>query len=274
MVRALFVFAALPLCAAERANPIRKVVTMLQNMQAKVEAEGKKETELFEKFMCYCKTGTSDLSKSIDDAGTKMPQVASDIESSEALLTQTKQDLKKAQTDRSAAKTAMEEATAIREKEAAAFAKVSTDLNTNLAAIKKALGAIEKSAGAAFLQSSAASVLRSIVETDNKMLDVDRDDLTSFLQGQSSAPGAVVGILNQMSDTMTADLDDATKAENAAIATYDDLMAAKTKEVNALSKMIEEKLTRIGDVGVEIQQMKNDLGDTAEGLEEDKKIYC
>merc|ERR1712203_225038 len=31
---------------------------------------------------------------------------------------------------------------------------------------------------------------------------------------------------------------------------------------------------RIGDLGVEIQQMKNDLGDTAEGLEEDKKFLA
>jgi hypothetical protein len=42
-------------------NPIRKVVTMLQNMQKKVEVEGKKEEELFEKFMCYCKGGKDTL---------------------------------------------------------------------------------------------------------------------------------------------------------------------------------------------------------------------
>merc|ERR1719181_2282085 len=51
-------------------------------------------------------------------------------------------------------------------------------------------------------------------------------------------------------------------------------MAAKKKEVNSLTKMIEEKLTRIGDLGVEIQQMKNDLGDTGESLIEDKKFLA
>ena len=43
-------------------------------------------------------------------------------------------------------------------------------------------------------------------------------------------------------------------------------MAAKTKEVNALIKTIEEKIERSGALGVEIQEMKNDLGDTAECL--------
>merc|ERR1719426_224653 len=51
-------------------------------------------------------------------------------------------------------------------------------------------------------------------------------------------------------------------------------MAAKTKEVNALTKAIEEKMTRVGELAVEIVQMKNDLGDTAEALEEDKKFLA
>ena len=42
---------------ALNATPMRKVVTMLQMMQNKVTAEGKKEEVLFEKFMCYCQTG-------------------------------------------------------------------------------------------------------------------------------------------------------------------------------------------------------------------------
>ena len=41
---------ALACGGAHAANPIRKVVTMLQNVQKKVEAEGKKEAEMFEKF--------------------------------------------------------------------------------------------------------------------------------------------------------------------------------------------------------------------------------
>jgi len=43
--------------ATVTANPIRKVVGMLQAMQTKITAEGEKEQELFDKFMCYCKLG-------------------------------------------------------------------------------------------------------------------------------------------------------------------------------------------------------------------------
>merc|ERR1719284_1992755 len=76
-----------------RANPIRKVVTLLQNMQKKVVAEGEKEKELYEKFMCYCKGGSAELSAAIKAAEEKVPAVNSNIEAAEGKLAQLKSGL-------------------------------------------------------------------------------------------------------------------------------------------------------------------------------------
>jgi hypothetical protein len=65
---ALFSVLAFAAASTQQANPIRKVVTMLQAMEKKVTAEGEKEQELFEKFMCYCKNGDEALAKSISEA--------------------------------------------------------------------------------------------------------------------------------------------------------------------------------------------------------------
>ena len=43
--------------------------------------------------------------------------------------------------------------------------------------------------------------------------------------------------------------------------------------VCTLSAMIEQKVTRVGDLDVEIQEMKNDPGDTADGLADDAKCW-
>merc|ERR1719171_2057592 len=126
------------------ANPIRKVVTMLQGMQKKITAEAEKEKELYDKFMCYCKNGASDLQSSIAGAKTKMPQLQADIEKSTAQLAQLKEDLKSHQADRSAAKEAMAKATAIREKEAKAFAAEKASLDADIDALAKSIVAIEK----------------------------------------------------------------------------------------------------------------------------------
>jgi len=258
------------------ANPIRKVVTMMQALQSKVEAEGEKEKELYDKYMCYCKNGAESLAKTIADAEAKGPELTAAIEEATGKLTQLKEDIKSHQADRSAAKTAMAEATAVREKEAAAFAQATGDLKTNLAGIAKAVAAIEKGMGG-FLQTSAASLLKKIVANKVDMLDADRQDVLAFLSTDSDyapASGEITGILKTMEDEMNADLKAATDEENAAIASYDGLMAAKKKEVDSLTKMIEDKLQRVGDLGVEIQEMKNDLGDTAESLEDDKKFLA
>merc|ERR1719356_1005545 len=104
-------------------NPIRKVVSLLQAMQKKVAEEGSHEQALYDKFMCFCKTGAGDLSGSISGAKTKIPAVSSDIEGAEAKLSGAKASLKDAQISRTAAQGAIADATAIREKEAKAFAQ-------------------------------------------------------------------------------------------------------------------------------------------------------
>jgi septal ring factor EnvC (AmiA/AmiB activator) len=240
-------------------------------MQKKVEAEGEAEAALFEKYMCYCKNSGGALSQSIGDAGTKIPQLEADIKEGEAKKKQLDEDVKQHQADRSAAKTAMGEATALREKEAAAFAKELSEDSTNIAATAKAMTAVEQGMGAAFLQTPTASILRRVAEKRQE------EDVLSFLssgEGYAPASGEIVGILKTMHDEMAADIAEEKAAEAAAIKAYDELTAAKTKEVNALTKAIEEKMTRAGELGVEIVQMKNDLGDTAEALAEDKKFLA
>jgi len=259
------------------ANPIRKVVTMLQNMQKKVEAEGEKEKELFDKYMCYCKTSGGDLSKSIADANIKIPELESDIKEGEARKTGLDEDIKQHQVDRSAAKTAMATAKSMREKEAAAYAKESSEAQANMAAVEKATAAIENGMGSAFLQTPTANTLRRLAKSSED--SSDKEELVSFLsgmQGDNYAPasGQITGILKNMHDEMSAAYNEAKTAEEAAIKAYDTLMAAKTKEVNALTKLIEDKMTRVGELAIEIVQMKNDLGDTGAALVEDKKFLA
>merc|ERR1719262_226849 len=238
-----------------QANPIRKFVTMLQMMQNKVTAEGKKEEELMEKFLCYCETGVATLEKSIADA----------------------------KTSRADAKAALQKAGAIRDKEHKEFESESAESASNIDALGRAIAALEKGMAGAFLQTNPASILRKLLSgsehATNSLSDFDRQVVTSFLsekQGSGYAPasGEITGILKQMKDTMEADLKEAKEAEAAAQAAYEELVAAKKKEIEACTKEIEDKLQRIGDSAVKVAEMKNDLEDTKESLEEDIKFLA
>merc|ERR1719379_909359 len=101
--------------------------------------------------------------------------------------------------------------------------------------------------------------------------------MTAFLsQSQEYAPqsGQITGMLKQMKDTWSADLAKATEEENQSKADYDGLMKAKEKEVEACGKMIEEKTARIGEMGVEVVNMADDLEDTKKSLVEDQKFLA
>merc|ERR1719504_524877 len=154
----------------------------------KIEAEGKKETELHDKYMCYCETSDATLSKSIEEAQTKIPKL--------------EEEYKQAMTDRTAAKEAMAKATAMREKENGAFVKESTTDQSNLDALIKALAAIEKGMAGEFLQTNAAQILRKLSVARADMVDMDRQMLVSFLsgsqeEGYAPASAEIVGILKQ-----------------------------------------------------------------------------
>merc|ERR1719316_2212510 len=202
------------------ANPIRKVVNLLQNMQKKIAAESEKREKMFDEYMCYCSNADGTLGQSIQDAQTKIPQLESSIKEDAAMKKQLEAELKEAQVSRVEAKDTIAKATALREKEAKAYAALKSDAEANIGALDKAIPAIEKGMAGAFLQTSAASVLRQLSVSAN-MIPADRDLLASFLsEGQNYAPksGQIVGILKTMQDEMTKDFADATAEESSAIA--------------------------------------------------------
>lgn len=259
------------------ANPIRKVVNLLQAMQKKVTEEGVKAEELHQKFLCYCSSSGGSLGASIAAADAKIPDLDSSIRAASEKKVQLESDLKAHQADRDAAKKSMTEATVLRAKEKATFDKTLGDNKQNLAALAKAIASIDQGMAGSFLQSAAAKTLRMLLESKQDMLNADRQDALAFLAGgQTSkyapASGEISGILKQMADEMKADQKNIISAETSAVSDYEGLMAAKTKEVSALTKAFEEKVARVGNLGIEIATMKNDLEDTSEGLAADKEF--
>merc|ERR1712204_126354 len=262
---------------ASTANPIRRVVTMLQEMQVKVTEEGEKEKALFDKFMCYCKTAGGDLEASIKEGKAKIASLETLLKTGKEQMEQLEADLKEHEASRTEAKEAMAAATALREKEAAAFAKFSEDSKTNLAALAKAIPAIETGMAGAFLQTTEANSLKQFAMEKADIPDEMRQEVLSFMGGKGEyAPqsGQIVGILKQMSDEMAKSLEEAETTEAEAIKAYEALMAAKEKEVETLNAQIEAKLTRKGELGVELAGGLNELEDTETSLAEDEKFLA
>merc|ERR1719299_8186 len=258
------------------ANPIRKIVTLLQNMQKEVEAEGAKEKEMFDKFMCFCSGNDGDLKKKAADAKASIEELTAKLKAEEAEKVQLGQDLIGHKADREGATSDIEEATMLREKEAGEFAAEKADSETNIAAMAKAIPALEAGmGGAALLQMPGADRLQKIVQSYGNVDEEDRRNVVAFFQQNGDyAPqsGQIVGILKGMKDDMEAELKEAIASEEKSIAGFADLKASKEKEIEMATEAIETKTQRAGEVAVSAVQTKDSLEDTEAELADAQKL--
>jgi hypothetical protein len=278
MCRALFLIFVASVTAETQqgANPIRKIVTLLQNMQKEIEAEGAKEKELFDKFMCFCSGNNGDLTKKAADAKAAIEQLTAKLKSEEAEKVQIAQELIDHKKDREGAGSDIEEATVLREKEASEFAALKADSETNIAAMAKAIPALEKGmGGAALLQMPGGDRMKKLVESYPNMDAGDRRDVMAFFQeGGDYAPasGQIVGILKGMKDDMEAELKESIADEEKAITGFGELKASKETEIEMATEAIETKTGRSGEIAVSVVQTKDAVEDTTEELADTEKF--
>merc|ERR1719197_687610 len=255
----MFFVLALGLTQAEMeegANPIRKIVTLLQNMQKEVEAEGAKEKELFDKFMCFCSGNNGDLTKKAADATSQIDTLGAKLKAEEAEKVQVAQELIDHKKDRVQAGEDLDEGTMIREMEA--------DSEKNIAAMASAIPALEKGmGGASLMQLPGAGQLHKLVANYPNVDPMDRKNALAFLEQSGDyvpQSGQIVGILKAMKDDMEASLREAVADEEKAVAGFADLKASKEKEISMATEAIETKTARAGELAVSVVQSKDALG--------------
>jgi hypothetical protein len=259
------------------ANPIRKVVTLLQDMQKELEAEGAKDKELYDKFMCFCSSGKEELQKTAADSRSQAATLKSQLEEGTAEKAGLEGDLVKHKSDRVAAQQDLDKATALRGKESAEYDVDLADQETNYKAISGAIPALEKGMGASSLIQATGNdktKLKKILEASQVVSSMEKSDVMAFLEGsQSYAPasGQIVGILKNMKDEMEKSIASLKASEVDAATGYADLKAAKEKEIEAASEAVEVKTKRVGELAVSNVQAEDGADDAlAEAADAEK----
>jgi hypothetical protein len=259
-------------CAAlslrAEANPIRKVVTILQDMKKELETEGDVEKDMFDKFMCYCDGNTEGMSKAVEEAAQKITELKSKLEAEKAEKAQLDQELVQHKLDRESAKGDLEQATTLREKEHAEYVEATGDAESNIAALSGAIDALAKGMGA-FLQAPKNPRLVRVVKASEAVDDFQKQNLLALLEGKqnpfgdySSQSGEIVGMLKAMKDEMDKDLNGAVSDEETAKTGFEELAAAKKSEIAASSEAIESKTVRSGELAVSVTTTADDIEDT------------
>merc|ERR1719163_2469482 len=105
----------------QSANPVRKIVTLMQDMSKELVSEHAKEQELYDKFMCFCSTGEEDLKKTSADAAANIETLSASLEEMKAEKSGLEEDLVKHKSELSQAEQDLAKAEALRGKENEAY---------------------------------------------------------------------------------------------------------------------------------------------------------
>jgi len=229
---------------------ITQVVKLLQNMLDKSKEDGDSERELFGKHKCYCDENEAAKKQEIADLSQEIGVLESDIEGLQAdtavLSTEVAQldaNMKKNVQDR-------QEATSLRSKENTDFLALEADLTDAISRMDDAIKVLSDIGADQSLGQAAAdhqkfmanyqpatllnlrkTVKQALVAASAVVSKKQSAAVEAFLQAPftgtyTAQSGEVVGILKDMHDTFSSNLDDARAQEKAAVAAHNKYMDA------------------------------------------------
>jgi predicted nucleic acid-binding Zn-ribbon protein len=173
---------------ATELNPITRVAQLLEGLSKKVEADGKTEEDLFEKYVCWYKTVVSSKTASNAAAADRIEALTAyidDVESGRIEFTSERGDL----TSQLAALNAdLEKAADIRAKEHEDFLAAKDEMEKAIAALEKAVDVLGKGTEGTEEGTLLATKfdLRKVVDLGRNMLsDKDAKFLEKVLDGET-----------------------------------------------------------------------------------------
>jgi len=263
--------------AEEKENPIRKIVSILQNMQGEIDEEGARAKENYEKYMCFCETNIKQTTDAVEEGGELVSQKESEIKELTGQNAQIDSELTELVKEIADSTKSVEEQSAQRKSEASKFLEESTETKNSIAGIDKALPALMK--GVSFAEQKKILIAVQPLAR-NTPLDAQ---VTALIQGSSEdqtsgSSDQIIGILQQMTENFKDNLKDMIMDEEDAIAKYNELMGSKNEEISAGEKETTALKARhasnamaASESKLELEKAKNALASSTDRLVDLKK---
>jgi DNA repair exonuclease SbcCD ATPase subunit len=280
MKLAVLVLCCVSSCALS-SHPIENVITLLEGLSAKTEAEGKSEALTFEKFEYWCHNSKKTLNNAIAEEKTTIDELKSKISADEEDEESLKDQIKKLQAELAALDSAGIKAKDVREEGASLYAEANSDYKDTIAAVQEALTVLEKARD----DTEAASLLQKALPfVEAAATEAQRQTLEAFLQEEplkaegdraahvdkyASKSHTVIELLNELVQKFQAEKLAADKAETNALNSYDLAKQARDAAVAAAELSKEKKSSSLEETQKELKASRAKLSETQGDLEAD-----
>jgi len=264
----------------DKSRPISRVIKLLKEMQAQLVKEAKEDQDLYEKFSCWCKTNGKEKDEAVEVAGQRIEQLTATIEELTSTSAELNADIKKTKKQIAEDRAALAKATAIREKESAAFTNEEKDMIQSVQALKSAVTVLSKHHPSSAELLEIQNLIANLSHKRGDRFLLPRRNLGAFLQVQEpglvreyeSQSGEIFGILKQMLVNFNDNLSQSQKDEAAAQDAYNALRAAKEEQIATGKEELDNKMGELADTDNKLADAKEDLEDTRKALSADQKF--
>jgi len=265
---------------------VDKVVSMLESLSKKVQAEGEEEAASYNKFACFCKDGQREKTEAIESEKDAKASLTADInklsagrKADDKAIAGFEKDIKDTNSD-------MDAATKTNAKEMGLYAAEKADLSQAISAIGNALKTLKASKPSLLqLKSVSDSVREALVMADAMGLGVDsqQGDMAAFLQEDPAVEmenykfhsGGVIGTLEKLQGTFRGKKNTADAAEVKRLQEHDmemqkdtDFIKAKTVELVDTQKARDNKIAEIAENSQKLSTESANLLDDQSYLKE------
>jgi len=244
-------FLALLGVAAADTTPVEKVVNLLSELQGQIQADGKAESQIYNKYACWCETTTARKAAAITQAETDLRSLGQQILKLKGKAATLSAEIKELVQKLEENNAEQEEATAMREKRNGKFQARSVETKQAIAAMEQAIEVLKE--GSSLLQTDSAVRATSAVQSvlakipSDAPLDMDHMSLLSdFATNGADASYApqsatIQGILTDMYATFSTDLEEATMTEAKQNKNYEKLTATLQQEAIDMNTVKDRK---------------------------------
>jgi hypothetical protein len=290
-------------------SPVDKVVTLIEDLKAKIDADGATEQKIYDKFACWCESTTQRKADAIDTGKETIGKTTTLILTLKGAIAVLASEIADLNADIAKNNKAMATLTSIREKENSDYMQEKAFTETALSSLHAAIEVLGGAGTGAMIQSSmnllrVASDVRSAVLGSRQVAGLTKEQskvLKHFLEDPSAfaakpalvqdpvdyydqkaqakasyspQSATIVGILKDMYDTFSADLEKSNQEESNMQLAFESEMAEKTKQNKQFTEMVTEKEGQKAEKGQMLSENEEKLEATTEQLKVDEEFFA
>lgn len=261
-------------------SPVERVVNLLKDLQTKVQNDGKVEEQIYNKYACWCEKTSERKGEAIEKAQDDLRALGQTILKLKGKVATLTAEIQLLAENIAANEAEQEAATNLRQKENEDFTAETTELKQAIAALQRATQVIVAGASQdSFLQTASRAVhdLLQVLPTHGRPVKADHVALlTQLARGKAKyAPqsATVQGILKDMYETFTNDLETSTDVEATANKNFENFIYTKTVELNEMKALKEKKEGQKAEAEAQLADTTQIYDDTEAQMNADIEFF-